>query len=174
MQGSDSGRGRRPPLLARVRGNLDLVPFLVPRGSLGHLTLCLVEDRELVCGDLLALAPEPLVAEQSHVLAQLGDLGVAGFELGVAFFEFVIASEKQGTERFDRVRERLRDVHHDTYLRRCSYALQGGLVENLLVWTKTKEVDALEQPSNLSTSDDDRLLAIVWPRETIFLEPLQP
>jgi len=42
------------------------------------------------------------------------------------------------------------------------------------VWTKTKEIDAVEKPSNLSTSDNDRFLAIVWPRKTMFLEPLQP
>jgi len=35
------------------------------------------------------------VAKQSHVLAQLGDLGIARFELGAAFFELGIASEKQ-------------------------------------------------------------------------------
>jgi hypothetical protein len=103
-----------------VRGNLDLVLLLLPRGSLGHLTLRLVEDRELVCGDLFTLAPKTLVAKQSHVLAQLSDLGIARFELSVAFFEFVIASEKQDAKCFDRVRELLRDVHHDTYLRRCS------------------------------------------------------
>jgi hypothetical protein len=142
MQGSDSGRDRRPPFLRVYAGtwissrsfslevacgNLDLVPFLLPRGSLGHLTLRLVEDRQLVCGDLLALPPKTLVAKQSHVLAQLGDLGIARFELGiaftqggVAFFELGVASEKQDAKCFDRVRELLRDVHHDTYLRRCS------------------------------------------------------
>jgi hypothetical protein len=96
-----------------VRRNLDLVPFLLPRGSLGHLSLRLVEDRELTRRDLLALLSEALVTEQSHVLAQLCDLGVA-------FFEFGVASENQDAKCFDRVRELLRDVHHDTYLRRCS------------------------------------------------------
>ena len=42
--------GPSASLLARVRGDLDLVLLLLPRGNLGHLTLRLVEDRELIPG----------------------------------------------------------------------------------------------------------------------------
>ena len=80
----------------------------------------LVEDPELIRVDLLALRAKALVAKQPHVLAQLRDLGVTGFELRVTrsqfrvpSFELDLALANQRAESFDRVRELLRDVHHD-------------------------------------------------------------
>ena len=120
----DAGKriGKRPPaaLAAGVSGNGDLVRVLRPGGGLGPLLLGLVEDPELIRVDLLALRAKALVAEQPHVLAQLRDLGVTGFELrvtGLQFratsFELGISLENQSAESCDRVRELLCDVHHE-------------------------------------------------------------